>query len=57
MLRNRQLEAEVRELRDQLARVLGQQRAAAVTSSGETSSPGHHTTTQVRAKSGSEAED
>ncbi|MCK1818846.1 DUF6262 family protein [Streptomyces sp. XM83C] len=37
--RNRQLEAEVRELRDQLARVLGQQRAAAVTSSGETSSP------------------
>lgn len=37
--RNRQLETEVRELRDQLARVLGQQRAAAVTSSGETHSP------------------
>ncbi|WP_331752127.1 DUF6262 family protein [Streptomyces sp. NBC_00829] len=37
--RNRQLEAEVRELRDQLARVLGQQRAAAVTSSGESRSP------------------
>jgi hypothetical protein len=37
--RNRQLEAEVRELKDQLARALGQQRAAAVTSSGETSSP------------------
>ncbi|MCY0932329.1 hypothetical protein OTB20_40515 [Streptomyces sp. H27-H1] len=38
MARNRQLETEVRDLRDQLARVLGQQRAAAVTSSGETSS-------------------
>ncbi|MFJ9822576.1 DUF6262 family protein [Streptomyces sp. NPDC101151] len=37
--RNRQLEAEVRELRDQLARALGQQRAAAVTASGETSRP------------------
>ncbi|WP_045693854.1 DUF6262 family protein [Streptomyces rubellomurinus] len=31
--RNRQLEAEVRELRDQLARALGRQRAAAITSS------------------------
>ncbi|MGW1817422.1 DUF6262 family protein [Streptomyces sp. NPDC002125] len=39
--RNRQLEAEVRELREQLARALGQQRAAAVTSSAGTSTTGH----------------
>jgi hypothetical protein len=37
--RNRQLETEVRELKGQLARALGQQRVAAVTSSGETSRP------------------
>ncbi|MFF3389444.1 DUF6262 family protein [Streptomyces sp. NPDC002669] len=39
--RNRQLEAEVRELREQLARALGQQRAAAVTSSAGTCATGH----------------
>ncbi|MFI6688497.1 DUF6262 family protein [Streptomyces sp. NPDC050485] len=45
--RNRQLEAEVRELRDQLARTLGQQRAAAVTSSGEARSPRQRSATTV----------
>ncbi|MFD5433213.1 DUF6262 family protein [Kitasatospora sp. NPDC127067] len=39
--RNRELEAEVRDLRDRLARALGQQRAAAVTSSSERTGVGH----------------